>query len=135
MFIYPLKENEVIRATRSAEKCYLDKNKEYKYKNDTLIEILEITEDEEIQMRTIISNREYKRRKRVRDTEYQKNRYLEKLKLDGKVTEKEKLSQRRAKIKDLLAEGLKQKDICSQLNISKDTYIRDRKYLREQGLI
>ena len=135
MFIYPLKENEVIRATRSAEKCYLDKNKEYKYKNDTLIEILEITEDEEIQMRTIISNREYKRRKRVRDTEYQKNRYLEKLKLDGKVTEKEKLSQRRAKIKDLLAEGLKQKDICLRLNISKDTYIRDRKYLKEQGLM
>ena len=52
-----------------------------------------------------------------------------------KISEKEKLSQRRAKIKDLLAEGLKQKDICSQLNISKDTYIRDRKYLREQGLI
>ena len=42
MFTYPLKENEVIRATRSVEKCYLDKNKEYKYKNDTLIELLEI---------------------------------------------------------------------------------------------
>ena len=42
MFTYPLKENDVIRATRSAEKCYLDKNKEYKYKNDTLIELLEI---------------------------------------------------------------------------------------------
>ena len=135
MFIYPLKENEVIRATRSAEKCYLDKNKEYKYKNDTLIELLEITEDEEAKMSTIISNREYKRRKRVRDNEYQKNRYLEKLKLDGKVTEKEKLSQRRAKIKDLLAEGLEQKDICLQLNISKRTYIRDRQYLKEQGLI
>ncbi|WP_195245634.1 DNA-binding response regulator [Clostridium celatum] len=135
MFIYPLKENEVIRATRSAEKCYLDKNKEYKYKNDTLIELLEITEDEEAKMSTIISNREYKRRKRVRDNEYQKNRYLEKLKLDGKVTEKEKLSQRREKIKDLLAEGLEQKDICLQLNISKRTYIRDRQYLKEQGLI
>ena len=135
MFIYPLKENEVIRATRSAEKCYLDKNKEYKYKNDTLIDLLEITEDEEAQMSTIISNREYKRRKRVRDNEYQKNRYLEKLKLDGKVTEKEKLSQRREKIKDLLAGGLEQKDICLQLNISKRTYIRDRQYLKEQGLI
>ena len=135
MFVYPLKENEVIRATRSAEKCYLDKNKEYKYKNDTLIELLEITENEEAQMSTIISNREYKRRKRVRDNEYQKNRYLEKLKLDGKVTEKEKLSQRREKIKDLLAEGLEQKDICLQLNISKRTYISDRQYLKEQGLI
>ena len=131
MFISPLKENEVIRATRSAEKCYLDKNKEYKYKNDTLIELLEITEYEETQMSTIISKGEYKRRDRV----YQKNKYQRKLKSEGKISEKEKLSQRRAKIKDLLAEGLKQKDICSQLNISKDTYIRDRKYLREQGLI
>ena len=131
MFIYPLKENEVIRATRSAEKCYLDKNKEYKYKNDTLIELLEITEYEETKMSTIISKREYKRRDRV----YQKNKYQRKLKSEGKISEKEKLSQRRAKIKDLLAEGLKQKDICSQLNISKDTYIRDRKYLKEQGLI
>ena len=131
MFIYPLKEKEVIRATRSAEKCYLDKNKEYKYKNDTLIELLEITEYEETKMSTIISKREYKRRDRV----YQKNKYQRKLKSEGKISEKEKLSQRRAKIKDLLAEGLKQKDICSQLNISKDTYIRDRKYLKEQGLI
>ena len=131
MFISPLKENEVIRATRSAEKCYLDKNKEYKYKNETLIDLLEITEYEETQMSTIIYKGEYKRRDRV----YQKNKYQRKLKSEGKISEKEKLSQRRAKIKDLLAEGLKQKDICSQLNISKDTYIRDRKYLREQGLI
>ena len=117
--------------SRSAEKCYLDKNKEYKYKNDTLIELLEITEVEETYMTTIISKNEYRRRDRV----YQKNKYQRKLKLEGKISEKEKLSQRRGKIKDLLAEGLKQKDICSQLNISKDTYIRDRKYLREQGLI
>ena len=131
MFIAPLKENEVIRATRSAEKCYLDKNKEYKYKNDTLIELLEITEYEETKMSTIISKNEYKRRHRERE----KNRYLEKLKADGKIKEKDKLLQRRIKIKDLLAEGLEQKDICLRLNISKRTYIRDRKYLREQGLI
>ena len=130
-FIYPLSETEVIRATRSAEKVYLSKNKDYKYKNETLIELLVITELEETYMSTIISKGEYKRRDRV----YQKNKYQRKLKSEGKISEKEKLSQRRAKIKDLLAEGLKQKDICSQLNISKETYIRDRKYLREQGLI
>lgn len=108
MFISPLKENEVIRATRSAEKCYLDKNKEYKYKNETLIDLLEITEYEETQMSTIISKSEYKRRDRV----YQKNKYQRKLKSEGKISEKEKLSQRRAKIKDLLAEGLEQKGDC-----------------------
>ncbi len=130
-FILPLSEREVIKATRSAEKVYLTKDKDYKYKSQTLIELLEITEYEETHMTTIISNKEFKRRKKIRN---QKN-YQEQLNAKGKITEKEKLSQRRVKIKDLLAEGLKQKDICSQLNISKDTYIRDRKILKEQGII
>lgn len=85
-------------------------------------------------MSTIISEKEYKRRKRIRDNGYQRKKYNEKLKSDGKVSEKEKLSQRREKIKALLEQGLKQKDICLQLNISKRTYIRDRNYLKEQGL-
>ena len=130
-FVLPLRENEVIRATRSAEKVYLSKDKQYKYKNKTLIELLEITEIEETYMTTIISKCEYKRR----DREYQRNKYQQKLRADGKVSEKDKISQRRAKIKDLLAEGLEQKDICLRLNISKRTYIRDRQYLKEQGLI
>ena len=82
-------------------------------------------------MTTIISKKEYKRRENIRV----KKAYQEKLKSEGKVSEKEKLTQRRAKIKDLLAEGLKQKDICSQLDISKPTYVRDRNFLKEQGLI
>lgn len=131
MFIYPLSEKEVTRSTRSAEKVYLDKNKDYKYKNSTLIDLLEISEDEEKYMTTIISNKELKRR----NNEYNKKKYKEKLKEEGKLTAKEKVSQRRAKIKDLLEEGLKQKDICLQLNISKRTYISDRQYLKEQGLI
>ena len=54
---------------------------------------------------------------------------------DKKISEKEKLSQRRAKIKDLLAQGLKRKDICLQLDISIKTYKRDISFLKEQGLI
>ena len=130
-FIYPLSENEVIRATRSAEKVYLSKDKDYRYKNETLIELLEITELEETHMTTIISDKEYKRRKNIRN----KKAYGEKLRADGKVSEKDKIAERRAKIKDLLAQGLKQKDICSQLDISKPTYVRDRNFLKEQGLI
>ena len=131
MFRHPLRENEVIRATRSAEKCYLDKNKEYKYKNDTLIELLEITEDEETQMSTIISKNEYKRR----NNEYNKNKYKEKLKEEGKLSKKEEVKVRREKIKDLLAEGLSQKEIYSLLKISKRTCVNDVKFLKEQGLI
>ena len=135
MFRQPLSEKEVTRATKSAEKVYKEQNKDYKYKNETLINLLEITEEEQKEMKTIISDEEYKIRKRLRDREYQKKKYDESLKIEGKLTEKEKISQRRIKIKDLLREGLKQKDICLQLDISKDTYLRDRKYLKEQGLI
>ena len=126
-----LKENDVIRATRSAEKCYLDKNKEYKYKNDTLIELLEITEYEETKMSTIISKNEYKRR----NNEYNKKKYQEKLKEEGKLSKKEEVNVRREKIKDLLAEGLSQKEIYSLLKISKRTCVNDVKFLKEQGLI
>ncbi|MGU9020399.1 DNA-binding response regulator, partial [Clostridium perfringens] len=131
MFRQALSEREVIRATRSAERCYLDKNKQYKYKNETLIELLEITEEEQKYMTIIISKKEYKRRDRV----YQKKKYQEQLKVQGKLSEKQKIYNRRKKIKVLLDKGLKQKDICLQLNISKLTYIRDRKFLKEQGLI
>ena len=91
-------------------------------------------------MKTIISKDEYKRRKRLRNnksynSEKAKEKYKDKLKESGKITKEEEISQRRIKIKDLLAKGLKQKDICLKLNISKDTYLRDRKYLKEQSLI
>ena len=135
MFIYPLKENEVIRATRSAEKCYLDKNKEYKYKNDTLIELLEITEIEETQMSTIISKMEYKRRKRIRDIEYQKNRYKEKLKLEGKMSKKEELEQTRKKIKTLREQGLLNKEISAQLDIPIKTLERHITYMKKNELL
>lgn len=130
-FVLPLRENEVIRATRSAETVFLSKDKQYKYKNQTLIDLLEIIELEETYMKTIISDKEYKRRKRKRNN----ISYQEQLKAEGKVSEKDKLSQRRQKIKALLQQGFKQKDICLQLNISKPTYVRDRSYLKEQGLI
>lgn len=144
MFTQPLKENEVIKATRSAEKCYLDKVKEYKYKNDTLIELLDISEEEQSYMTTIISKAEYKRRKQVRDRIYQKKNYdsakvkknyQEQLKAQGKLSKKEEISQRRAKIKDLLHQGLTQKEIYTLMKISKRTCINDVNVLRRQGLI
>ncbi|XZM67190.1 DNA-binding response regulator [Clostridium perfringens] len=84
MFRQDLSEREVIRATRSAERCYLDKNKQYKYKNETLIELLEITEEEQKYMIIIISKKEYKRRENIRG----KKNYQEQLKAQGKVTKK-----------------------------------------------
>ena len=131
MFRQPLRKSEVVKATNSAEKCYLDNDKLYKYKNDTLIELLEINKEEQTYMTIIISKEEYKRRENIRG----KKNYQEQLKAKGKLTEKEKISQRREKIKDLLAKGLTQKEIYTLMKISKRTCINDVNFLRGQGLI
>lgn len=130
-FIQPLSEKEVIRATGSAEKVFKAKDKQYKYKSETLIDILEISDYEQTHMKIIIGKEEYKRRHRDRE----KNRYLEKLKSQGKLTKDKKIEQRREKIKDLLGKGLSQKEIYTSLKISKRTCIYDIKFLKEQGLI
>ena len=127
----PLSEKELIRATNSAEKVFKSKDKQYKYKNETLIELLEISEYEQTHMKIIIGKEEYKRR----DREYQRNKYLEKLKSQGKLTKNKKIEQRRQRIKDLLGKGLSQKEIYTSLKISKRTCIYDINFLKEQGEI
>ena len=140
MFKQPLAEKEVTRATKSAETVFKKENKDYKYKNETLINLLEISDEEQREMITIIDDEEYKRRKRLRNkklynSEKAKEKYKDKLIKNGEITKEEKISLRREKIKDLLAKGLKQKEIYALLNISKRTCISDIKFLREQGLI
>lgn len=130
-FIQPLSEKEVIRATGSAEKVFKSKDKQYKYKNETLIEFLDISEYEQTHMNIIIGKEEYKRR----DREYQKNKYLEKLNLEGKMTKKEELKILREKIKALREEGLKNKDISSQLNIPLKTLKRHITYMKKNDLL
>lgn len=82
-------------------------------------------------MKIIIGKEEYKRR----DREYQRNKYLEKLKSQGKLTKNKKIEQRRQRIKDLLGKGLSQKEIYTSLKISKRTCIYDINFLKEQGEI
>lgn len=130
-FVNPLREYEVVKSTESAEKCFEDEEKQYNYSNERLIRELNITDEEQKHMCTIISDNEYKRRKRIRN----KENYEGKLKAKGKLTKKEEVAIRRTKIKDLFAEGLTQKQIYTVLNISKRTCINDMQFLKEQGLI
>ena len=67
--------------------------------------------------------------------EAEKKKYQEKLRADGKVSKKQEIEKRRKKIKSLLEQDFKRKDICSQLDISIKTYKRDISFLKEQGLI
>lgn len=135
MFRQPLRDIDVRRATKSAEKCFKDSNKEYRYKNDTLIELLEITEDEQVYMSTIISKYEYKRRKRIRDREYQQQKYKAVLKAKGKLTKAEQLEEIRKKIKSLREQGFKNKDICIELDLAESTLKRHITYMKKNGLI
>lgn len=131
-FKRPLNEREVKGATKSAEKVFLSQNKQYKYTNKKLIEILSITEKEQEYLITIIGQAEYMKR----NNEYNKKKYIEKLKADGKMTKKEELEQTRAKIKSLREKGFKNKDIMITLGIdSTTTFERHIKVLKEQGLI
>lgn len=61
-FTEPLPENEVVNQTESAEKAYLSRDKAYRYKNTTLIRLLEINESEQQKMTTIIGGNEKRRR-------------------------------------------------------------------------
>ena len=133
-FNEPLRGHIIESATRIVN------YRQYLYKNETLIDFLELDYElcESLGLESIYkikTRQEIEKDYYKRNSDDKKKKYQEKLRADGKVSEKEKLSQRRAKIKDLLAQGLKQKDICSQLDISKPTYVRDRNFLKEQGLI
>ena len=140
MFRQPLSEKEVIRATRSAEIVYKDQNKNYKYKNETLINLLEISDIEQKEMLTIISKDEYRRRKRERNnkaynSEEAKEKYKNQLKQDGKLTKKEQIELQREKIKSLREEGFKNKEISQKLNIVQKTLERHITYMKKNGLL
>lgn len=117
---------------------------QYLFKNETLKNYLELSWEqcEELGLDSIYvpktkekRNSDYYKKNKKKLIKNEKAKYENKLKAQGKLTKKEEVSLRRAKIKDLLEKGLKQKDICSLLNISKRNCIRDVKFLKEQGLI
>ncbi|EHK2405004.1 DNA-binding response regulator [Clostridium perfringens] len=122
-FKEPYRNHVIEVSTRSVN------HTQYLYKNETLANYLELSWDKCKELR-LDSIYEPKSREE-RNKDYYKN----KLKSQNKLSKKDEVNKRREKIKDLLAQGLKQKDICLRMNISKLTYIRDRKYLKEQGLI
>ena len=139
-FNEPLRGHIIESATRVVN------YRQYLYKNETILKFfneessieLDYELCEELGLESIYkikTRKEIEKDYYKRNSDDKKKKYQEKLRADGKVSEKEKLAQRREKIKALLEQGFKQKDICLLLNISKPTYVRDRNYLKEQGLI
>lgn len=114
MFTKPLPENEVIRDTKSATKAY--ENKLYKYTNTKLIQILDITLDEQQYLRTIISGKEKYRR----SAEDKKSKQRAKRRNKNGLTKKQQeLEDLRLEIDKLNKEGLNNTQISKKLNIDR----------------
>lgn len=122
-FIYPLSINEVRSATRSAEIGYLKKDKAYNYSNTTLIELLYITPEEQMHLKTIISKDEKYRRNNERRTPRNK---------DGLTPRQQLTKQTGEKIRALIRQGKNVTEVSSEIGISRTMLYRTYKdYLKK----
>lgn len=147
MFTEPLKEKEVIQATKRAEvaseiwdsklKEYWDLEKKpsvstyfrntgcYIYSNKTLIELLEITQDEMKHLNTIFNTKEKNRRNKDYRKEYKRKEHRN----EQGLTSREQAKVDKIKlIIELLNKGYKQSEIADKLSIAKGTV---SKYIKE----
>ena len=120
-FAYPFNENYVIQNTKSAVRR-IESGLKYNYKKTTLIEILDITKDEmlnlrHLKVRTIEEERQIKK-------ERNHNSYVMRLIKNGKTTKSMKIEERLLKLQELISEGFTVPEILDKLNISKATYYR-----------
>lgn len=126
-FKQPLKENTLDSDTKHLNR------KQYIHKNETILKLLDISNNDEeiLQLKTIISKKEYKRRENIRV----KKVYNEKLKLNGKVSKQQELKELREKIKALKDKGFKNKDISKSLSLPTKTLERHITYMKKNGLL
>ncbi|HHX61751.1 MAG TPA: response regulator transcription factor, partial [Epulopiscium sp.] len=119
-------------------------------KNITIVNLLNISEAEQLHMSTLIGVDEKKRRKNMRNKEYFSNpenvdrynrgrreRYHEQLKKEGKLTREEKGILIRTEIAQLLETGLSQRGIAEELGVSQSTVNKHIKLMviEEESLV
>lgn len=143
-FNSPLSENELVRATKSAEKAWVARSDAeanriaratgypgagYNLKNSTIIDWLDITNDEITHLQTIIDGAEKRRRKRERDK-------LAKRLERGSVSREEYLNGQQAKtdeklekLRKLLEKDLRRKEIVEIMGISLPYYKKLKRML------
>ena len=142
-FKNPLKSNELDSDTKALNR------KQYTHKSVTILNLLEIThqEEEKLQLENILSRKEYNRRDRV----YQKNTYVgekaeckrekakkeyrDRLREEGKMSKQEELKELREKIKALKNKGLKNKEISQELELPIKTLERHITYMKKNELL
>lgn len=113
-FVEPLSVKEVKEATKSAEKAYYEHQEEYKkgynYNNKTLIELLNITAEEQKKLSTIIGKEEKYRRNNIKRTPRNEK---------GLTEKQQELADLKAKILELKNKGFNNTQISKKLGIDR----------------
>lgn len=119
-------ETDIARRTKSAEKYYLKGN--VKFSNKKIIELLDITKEEQDKLSTLITRENAKLRKKERN----KKAYRERLKAQGKKTKAQTKEERRSQIRELINAKKGIDEICDILKISKSTYYRELEVIKNK---
>ncbi|KEI08518.1 replication protein [Clostridium novyi] len=116
-------EEETFKSFKSKRKQY--KLLGYNYTNKTLIDILCIIEEEMKHFKTIISEKEVKRRTNIRTNEHNKKKFKKLRRNENGLTKREQEKQDKIQaVKELKDKGLMQKEIAKILKISIPTVKR-----------
>ena len=120
--IYKKFKSQVLKKANPKQKYeYHDR---YLFKNDTIIQRLNITKDEMKLMATIIDQRE----KYDRNNERRRNERRDE---NGNLISKVQIQERRFKVKELMDQGLGYKRIAKTLGISENTAKNDVRALKK----
>lgn len=127
----PFQRSYVLSRTKSAETCY-KKGNPYRYSTNKVIEVLNITAEEQQQLCYLRNGGLYNNAK----TKKERNRktYLKKLEECGKTTKRQKIEERHKQLSYLLSMGRSKEEICKELGISSRTYCRDLTAIKEKAI-
>lgn len=135
---YKIAMSEYDKSTDGELKEYLSAQGIYIYKNQTIIDALEITSDEMLILSTLIDATEKKMRARIsKKINYNKEKRAEKHKKEYKkqTLKKDKISKIEQKIIKLKSQNLTRKEIIKKLKIKESTYKRYVTNMKKNGLI
>lgn len=128
----PFSDRYVEIRTKSAQ-TKIDSGDTYHYKKSTIIEALEITQEEmkTLKLHILTDFADPKERK----AQSNRRAYERKLMEQGKETKRETVKKRREQIAAMLAQGDSPENIIETLNISKATYYRDYAVIAAQTCV
>lgn len=126
-------KNAYFRSIKNSKSYRVQNDGVYRYTTDKIIEMIELTEEEQanIEFLTLVSEEVRKERKKIKNAE----RYQAQLKAKGEKPKKDKTADMRKEIKELLSQGMKQKEIAEKLGVSTKTVQRRVKELQNENII